>query len=144
MPKKEYTALYAKYAVCVHADCQCADTCLRHIGYNELLKTEKILRIINPTKCTKNDKCHHYRNSSPVTYARGFTGFQEKMYPAQYETFRFACIGMFGRNGYFMRRRGAFALPPLEQEMVLQALRDAGVTEDLPFDSYEERLNWVD
>ena len=144
MPKKDHLTLYAGYAVCGNADCLCAGTCLHQIAYKELVKTEKILRLINPTLCVKDDSCPHYRNSTPVTYARGFTGFQKQMYPGQYDSFRLACMETFGRNGYFMRRRGELSLPPAEQEIVRQALRKAGVTDDIPFDSYEVRQNWVD
>lgn len=50
----------------------------------------------------------------------------------------------FSRNPYFERRRGETALSPKEQHIVLQALRKAGVTEDLKFDAYEENVNWYD
>ena len=53
-------------------------------------------------------------------------------------------IAHFGRNPYFERRRGAYPLPPKEQEVILKALRQAGVTEELRFDSYEENINWND
>ena len=144
MPKKDHLTLSTGYAVCEHGDCQCAATCLHQIAYKELVKTERILRLLNPTMCVKDESCPHYRNSEPVTYARGFTNFQKKMFPEQYDKFRYACIAKFSRNGYFMRRRGELALPPKEQEFVLEALRKAGVTAEMNFDSYEQQQNWVD
>lgn len=144
MPKKDHLTLSTGYAVCEHSDCQCAATCLHHLAYTELLKSESILRLLNPTMCVKDESCPHYRNSEPVTYARGFTNFQEKMFPEQYDKFRHACMAKFCRNGYFMRRRGELALPPKEQEFVLEALRQAGVTAEMTFDSYEQQQNWVD
>ena len=56
----------------------------------------------------------------------------------------FLLMREFSRNPYFERRRGETALAPKEQHIVLQALRKAGVTEDLKFDTYEENINWYD
>lgn len=53
-------------------------------------------------------------------------------------------IGKFSRNGYFERRRGESALSPKEQETVLAALKEVGVTEEMKFDSYESHINWYD
>lgn len=50
----------------------------------------------------------------------------------------------FGRNPYYDRRRGAIAMPPEEQNYVLQVLKDVGVTEQMKFDSYTEAINWYD
>lgn len=144
MSKRFYTTLPDGYAVCEHVDCPVASTCLHQIAYGILLEKEKYLRLINPGLCTKDGACTFYRDCKPVTYARGFTNFQRRMYPAQYQHFMTALIGKFGRNPYFERRRGATPLPPAEQHIVLNALKDAGVNEDMRFDKYEEHINWYD
>jgi hypothetical protein len=64
------------------------------------------------------------------------------MYPDQYSKFMSICINRFGRNPYFMRRRGETALPPSEQQFIRSVLKDVGVTEDLDFDAYEMRFTW--
>jgi hypothetical protein len=51
-------------------------------------------------------------------------------------------IGKFGRNPYFVRRRGERLLPPSEQEIVLTVLKDIGIEKELKFDSYEECIDW--
>lgn len=144
MPKKDHLTLSAEYSVCELSDCRCAATCLHQIAYTALVKTEKILRLLNPTMCVKDASCPYYRNSEPVTYARGFTNFQKKMFPGQYDKFRRACIAKFSRTGFFMRRRGELAIPPKEQAFILEALRKAGVTAEMTYDSYEQQQNWVD
>ena len=50
----------------------------------------------------------------------------------------------FGRTYYYKRRRGDTALTPKEQRMVPDALKQAGVTEEMKFESYEENINWYD
>ena len=144
MAKKTYTSLPSHYTVCEHSDCPMAATCLHQLAYTELLKTEPVLHLLNPTQCTKNETCKFYRNNTPVTYARGFTNFQKKMYPHQYQAFMHKLIGKFSRNGYFERRRGETVLSPKEQETVLAALKEAGISEEMKFDSYESHINWYD
>ena len=106
------------------------------------LKMDKFdMEIIRPM-CLVEEK--DFRDSAPVTYARGFTGMQSRMFPAQYQQFMSILMSHFGRNPYFERRRGEFPLSPKEQRIVLNALRRVGVTEELRFDHYEESVNWYD
>ena len=145
MPKKTYTSIPSHYTVCEHSDCPMAATCLHQLAYTELLKTEPVLHLLNPNQCTKNETCKFYRDNTPVTYARGFTNFQKKMYPPhQYQTFMHKLIDKFSRNGYFERRRGETVLSPKDQETVLAALKEAGISEEMQFDSYESHINWYD
>ena len=144
MPKKFYTSLPASYAACQHGDCPMAETCLHQIAYPELLAKEEFLRLLNPGRCSKDDRCEYYRSNEPVVYARGFAHFQKRMFPEQYDRFSAMLIERFGRNAYYERRRGDTALPPKEQRIVLDALKKAGVTEELKFESYEENMNWYD
>ena len=144
MLKRTYSDIPPSYAVCEHADCPKAATCLHQIAYGKLIATEDYLRLLNPQRTPASEDCPHYRDSQPVVYARGFTGMQKRMFPDQYQRFMIFLMGCFSRNGYFERRRGDTPLSPKEQQLVLQALRQAGVTEELPFDKYEENTNWYD
>ena len=142
MPKKTNTSTPATYPVCVHADCPQAPTCLHQQAYATPSEGVNYLRLINPRKCSKDGQCKFYNDAKPVRFARGFTNFQKKMFPDQYQTFMWALISKFGRVAYFKRRRGDIALSPKEQEIVLSALRKAGITEELEFDKYEENFDW--
>ena len=144
MPKRTYTSAPANYPVCSHADCLQASACLHQQAYLELLKGNDYVRLINPRKCSTDGRCKFYRDSKPVLYARGFTNFQKKMFPGQYQTFMAMLIGKFGRTGYYERRRGETALSPKEQDVVLSTLRRVGVKEKIEFDKYEENINWTD
>ena len=144
MSKKDYTSMPAQFSVCIHADCPMAATCLRQISYEEIVKTYEYIDIVNPVMCLKDKNCKYYRSSKPELYARGFTKFQKKMYPGQYDTFKNLLINHFSRNCFYERRRGDYALSPKEQQIILKALHQSGVTEEFEFDSYEERINWYD
>ena len=144
MPTKTTFSPPHGYAVCIHADCPMASSCLHRIAYPMLLETGNFLRLVNPSRCTKDASCSFYRSNRPVTYARGFTNFQKRMFPDQYSRFMSICINHWSRNPYFERRRGERSLPPDEQVFILNALKTVGVTEDMKFDSYEENINWYD
>ena len=144
MPKKTYTSVPTDYPVCLYDDCPKAATCLCHFAYTQVTEKDNYLRLANPLLCTKDDGCRYYRDSKPVTYVRGFTNFQKKMFPGQYEQFMHILIGKFGRNAYYERRRGDTAISPKEQQAILAALRKVGVEEEMQFDAYEEHINWYD
>lgn len=144
MPKKEYSTLPSNYPVCIRSGCPKAATCLHQTSYAAMAERNEYLRIITPGRCSADGDCVHYRGSGPVTYARGFSNFQKRMFPGQYRRFAAICVAHWSRNPYFERRRGARALPPAEQKFILDALKRVGVTEELRFDSYEENTNWYD
>ena len=144
MPKKFYTSIPDDYSVCQHSDCQMAESCLHQIVYPVMLEKKNILSVVNPNRCSKDAKCKFFRSNKPITYARGFAHFQERMFPDQYDRFSTILIGKFGRNAYYERRRGDTALTPKEQRIVLDTLKKVGVTEEMTFERYEENTNWYD
>lgn len=127
MPKKEYTSLPINYPVCEHSSCPMAATCLHQVAYSMMMEqNEEYLRLINPTRCSKDETCTYYRDKKPVIFAKGFTNFQKRMYPQQYDQFMTTLILHFGRNQYFKRRRGDILLPPEEQEVIRLMLEKVG------------------
>lgn len=145
MQKKLYKTVPAQFPCCVVTDCPQESKCLRALGY-KMTKEEgaETLRIVNPGQCTADEACRHFRSNTPERYARGFIGMQQNMLPGQYYRFSNTLISHFSRTQFYERRRGAVALSPKEQKVVLKALHKAGVTEDLPFDAYEETYSWYD
>ena len=142
MPKKEYTSLPKDYPVCEYSSCPMAATCLHQTAYSTLMEHAEYLRLINPTRCSKDEACTYYRDKKPVIFARGFTNFQKRMYPQKYDQFMTTLILHFGRNQYFKRRRGDILLPPEEQEVIRLMLEKVGANSKMDFDKYEEHINW--
>lgn len=142
MPKTLSHEVPDRYALCLHENCSCASACLRRIAYESAKERFTYLCVLNPDHCVPGESCSYYRDSAPVTYARGFKGMQARMLPVQYQQFRNLLLHHFGHNAFYECRRGECALSPEEQELVYQALMQAGVTEKLPFDSYEEGVRW--
>ena len=145
MPKqnKETTSLPTNYPVCEHSSCPMAATCLHHIAYTMMMEqNEEYLQLINPARCSKDESCIYYRDKKPVIFARGFTNFQKRMHPQQYDQFMTTLCFHFGRNQYFKLRRGDILFPPEEQEVIRQMLEKVGADFKMEFDNYEEHINW--
>lgn len=133
-----------RYALRELADCPCSETCLHQLTYRQKVETERFLLLVNPRLCSKNRRCSFYRDSPPVTYARGFTQMQKRMYPGQYDSFKTKLIAQFGRNPYFERRNGTTLISPKEQDFIKQVVRQVGIEAEFAFDGYEQCLHWKD
>ena len=120
-----------------------AATCLHHIAYTMMLEqNEEYLRLINPTRCSKDKTCTYYHDKKPVIFARGFTNFQKHMFPQQYDQFMTTLCFHFGRNQYFKRRRGDILISPEGQEEIRHMLEKVGADSKMEFDNNEEHINW--
>ena len=140
---KIYKDIPADYPLCLHDACPMADSCLRQLAYRRHEELGTFLKLINPSKCSKQADCPHYVSNQPVRFAKGFVNIQKRRYPEQYDKFMTMLICHFGRNQYFKRRRGDIVLPPKEQEVIQIALEKAGVTQPLEFDEDIDAINWI-
>lgn len=144
MPKIFYDIMPEQYPVCIHNECIQAETCLHHIAYQRLCEKAEQMTLLNPTRCTKDADCPHYRSNAPVRYAFGFSTFKSRMLPGQWSAFVGILRDIWGRTRFYERQRGDIALPPDEQQFVLDALKQAGIMEPFEFDRYEEVMTWYD
>lgn len=132
------------FALCLNADCPLAGQCLHHIVKTMIPEDELILHVYNPEAVKGGEDCKYFRNQTPVRYAYGFEGMQAHMLPGQYAMFMDILIAHFSRNSYFVRRRGEFPMPPKEQELIREVLKQVGADPSMEFDRYKERINWTD
>lgn len=130
------------YAACIQTDCPKATSCLRAMAYALTPKEEQYIRVVNPSVVIASDNCSFYRDSKPVAFAKGFVKMKDEMLTGQYSEFTNRMIAHFGRNSYFVRRRGERLLPKLEQELILKTLKDIGIEKHLEFDKYIDCLDW--
>ena len=92
---KSANTIPQNYPVCMYEECPLAERCLHQLAFRRQEEMGTYLRLLNPSKCTKQAGCPHYVDSKPVRLAKGFTGFQKKMYPEQYERWpRSYCISV--------------------------------------------------
>lgn len=132
----------AGYSVCLHEVCPMAKTCLHQLVYGQWERMGKIVGLINPTHCTRNEECPHYASCQPERFAKGFTAFRKQMFPGQYDKFMSTLTWQLGRNKYFKYRKGAVLLTPEEQSMIRRALEQCGANPNMEFDEYIEAIHW--
>lgn len=136
------TAIPHNYEACLTNNCPQREHCLRAWVWDNRKSSVQRYVVLNPDLTTSDGHCPFYCNDQPQRYALGFTNFQRRLYPDQYKQFMSACIARFGRNPYFMRRRGDTPMSPSEQAFIRSVLKQIGAPEDIDFDGFEERINW--
>ena len=143
-PTFQLSDVPGNFVLCLNADCPLAGRCLHQLVRQQVGTDELVLHVYNPEVVKGGEGCEHFRCQAPVRYAFGFEGMQEKMLPRQYAQFRDQLMAQFSRNRFFVRRRGEFPMPPAEQELIRDVLRQVGADPSMDFDRYEERVNWTD
>ncbi len=136
------TAIPHNYEACLTNNCPQREHCLRAWVWDNRKSSVQRYVVLNPDLTTSDGHCPFYCDDHPQRYALGFTNFQRRLYPDQYKQFMSACIARFGRNPYFMRRRGDTPMSPSEQAFIRSVLKQIGAPEDIDFDGFEERINW--
>ena len=139
----DYNQVPHNFALCLHAECPMAATCLRRMVWNAIPESEEYLTILNPSCVVPGTECRYYRSAQKAVYARGFCGMQAQMLPAQYAKFCDKLTHYFSRNCYYERRRGDRLCSPKEIAYIREVLAEIGLSA-LEFDAYEERHNFCD
>ena len=139
----EFHQVPRNFALCLHADCLMAATCLRRMVWSVVPGDEEYLTILNPSCTAAHEGCRYYRSAQKAVYARGFCGMQAQMLPAQYAKFSDILTHYFSRNCYYERRRGDRLCSPKEMAYIREVLAEIGLPA-LEFDAYEERYNFCD
>ena len=143
MNKISFKEVPEGYTICIKANCPLANSCLRQLAMQVLTRQNKIVRIVNPLLTQPSEQCEFFRSDEPQVYARGFAAMKEEMLPRQYKVFMSHLQSVFGRTGYFERRRGDRLCSPKDIKTVEAVLKDLGL-QHLGFDAYEQRYNWDD
>lgn len=127
---------------CLKSECPLAERCLHQVVMRRTPAKEAVIRVYHPDAVTGGEDCRYFKEMKLTRFAKGFTMMQEEMLPRQYAEFKFFLMSHWGRNPFYERRSGKLLLPPSAQELVMEALRRAGVRTDMEFDGYEYRINW--
>jgi len=132
------------YGLCTRNDCAVCNHCLRHIAYNDVVTKELwVINHVNPLRIVPNAQCPFFRSDELATYAKGFVKMKQEMLPRQYDEFKCRLTGMFGRTGYYERRRGERLCSPSDIRKIRDVLQELKLPE-LEFDGYVKQLNWCD
>ena len=129
------------FALCAVKECPVASRCLRHLALEVLTKGPRLITVVNPRRTQPSEACEFYCSDELQEFARGFKKMQEEMLPRQYDTFMNRLKDVFGRTGYFERRRGERLCSPAEIAVIREVLAELELSH-LGFDAYEKHYNW--
>ena len=125
----DYNQVPHNFALCLHAECPMADTCLRRMVWSTIPESEEHLTVLNPSCAVPGEECRYYRSAQKEVYARGFRDMQARMLPAQYAKFSGKLMTYFSRNCYYERRRGDRLCSPKEMTYIREvSYENASVT----------------
>lgn len=131
------------FGLCAAEDCPHATTCLRQIALKHAPVKRVFLPIMNPNRIKSMKKvCDYYCSNVKVRYAQGFMNTVNALTIRVADTFRYRMINYLGRKNYYLKRKGALALSPAEQQQVKNIAKELGIVLNEYFDNYIEEYNW--
>lgn len=139
MEKFNYNEVPRNFGHCCEKECVMSDRCLRAVAWKHISKETAVVNVVNPAQTDKEGNCRFFKDAGKVFFAKGFRNMQKKMYPEQYAEFSRMLMMHFGRNAFFVRRRGEMLMSPSEQEIVRKALNECGAKANMDFDDYVEK-----
>ena len=116
----DYKKIPDWWAVCPNENCTVADTCLRHLVYNQLTQKCKHWLCLLP-QAWAEPPCHYYQKAEKVTMARGIAAvYRNVPYDRRvYSNLRIALTSYFGSKGTYYRykNRQRDINPKMQQEI---------------------------
>lgn len=120
----------AHYPMCNRSDCPLAQQCLRGIHYPQHAM-DTYLTLVNPQiPHALGTNCPHYRDSTPVCFARGFKASYDAIYPEHIRTeFRNRCMHALGasRSLFYYQVAGDRVLTPIQQQKIQDVARQMNI-----------------
>ncbi len=139
------------YVLCPTTDAACprAATCLRALAWRALAAGAATsewfyIRCLNPSYAANPPaRCEHYRDSTPVHYARGMTRIFDDVPVRVEKTVRRRVMSCFScRNYYFLSRKGERLIRPEEQEAIARVFRSCVPGLEPTYDGYVDDIYW--
>ena len=140
---KDYLYCFATAEACP----RCA-TCLHALAARLLTESGEtqptVIQSVNPNHAQHPPKdCKHYRDSTPVRFARGMSRLFDDVPMRQGKPLRRKVMACFSCERYFYYSRGGDRLiTPKEQEGIARVFRETGISEAPKFDNYEDGILW--
>lgn len=128
---------------CINSQCPKAGTCLRQLAEKCAPADIKHYSVLSLKHLASLEgECPYYCSNTKVRYARGFLGILENLTGKQTRFFLARIIDSSSRRTFYRIRNGERILSPLEQQSILNILKECGVIFPVKFDSYFEDYYW--
>lgn len=140
----EYASFFTKIirtkTLCLNSACPQASTCRRFVYAQSIPEEEHSFSVFNPAYLSSLTSCPHYWSSDLVHYAKGFIHLLETLPAGDSKTLKCALISRYGRKNYYRYRKGELLLPPEEQELITNLVRQICPSVlSVEFDEYVEQ-----
>lgn len=131
------------YQLCLNKECPQANSCLRQLVEQSMPSDIQSWNIISPKYlATLKGTCPHYRSSTKVRLAKGFAKLLDSLPHKQMQAAIAQLLAYFGRRTYYRVRKGERLLSPSEQKVMLNILKNCGISHHKEFDAYLEEYDW--
>lgn len=135
-----FTKIIRTKTLCLNSECPQASTCRRFVYAQSIPEEEHSFSVFNPTYLSQLTSCPHYWSSDLVNYAKGFIHLLETLPAGDSKTLKCALISRYGRKNYYRYRKGELLLPPDEQELITNLVRQICPSVlSVEFDEYVEQ-----
>ena len=131
------------FGMCNQAECNKANTCLRHYAYKLIGDKVPFINTLNPKwLACQNDECSQYLSNQPIRRARGFICTIKAIPIGKAEGFRLSAINKMGYRRYYQCRKGEILLTKNEENLIISLANRCGVVLNNYFDNYEDVYLW--
>ena len=131
------------YLLCFIEHCPLHEHCLRWLVGQQADHTVVKVGCVNPLLAqVGTDKCPQYRENVSAPHAKGMVHFYDGM-PRQLEiSIKSRLIGRYARRQYYEYRNGVRLITPQMQQDIARICQEAGWTQPLRFDDYQDDYVW--
>lgn len=149
----EKTKIPDDFRRCVVSGCAAAETCLRHVAYEESTEAVESFWVINPKAAHPIESsthsegtetiCPHYCSAAKVRMARGF---KLALLSVPHGNVKRVCDEIsqhFCQRNYYHMRRGDRPMTPGEQQFIAEVLERNGAHTPIQFDVYYDDFLWI-
>ncbi len=130
------------YVLCTLQNCPLCNQCLRHLAASQAPATLQTAVCVMP-KVLNDTQCRFFDPVRKVTVARGFTHLFDKVLKNDFTAMRESLTYyLHGSKLFYEYKRGDRPLMPEQQEWIRQLVKKFGYDWDVPFDRFEEAIDF--
>lgn len=139
--EEKYSDLAVRESLCMNEDCPVKTQCLRWVLREYISPERRYLRVVNPLRVANVEgECLEFKSAEITLLARGFTHMFDNISTSKAKAIKSQLLADLTTIGYYRLKRGDRPLTTAERMRIEEVCREAGVTEPVEFDTWEEGI----
>ena len=131
------------YLLCFIEHCPLREHCLRWLVGQQADPTVIKVGCVNPLLAQAGtDQCPQYRENVTAPHAKGMVHFYDDMPRRMEVRIKGRLISRYARRQYYEYRNGVRLITPQMQQDIARICQEAGWTQPLRFDDYQDDYVW--